>query len=243
MKKTFFTLIELLVVIAIIAILAAMLLPALSKARAKARDISCKNNMKSIGTYTMMYTNDFEDYYPVGAKANDPTGKWESASWFSCMKGYIANEFMRSSGKFGDPFYSNATDITLAPNSVFICPDDSFRRQKSTYPLKLAFSYAFTTNVGADSTKNITNTTLVTNPSVRLYRTDCIYTAKPDSYVNLTNYNKLVGLKLGLTVNDANNGEVSFRHNNKANTLFLDWHVADMTEGEALSNCNAMLAY
>ena len=64
MKKTF-TLIELLVVIAIIAILAAMLLPALSKARAKARAISCVNNMKQGTLSLIMYADDFEGYYPV----------------------------------------------------------------------------------------------------------------------------------------------------------------------------------
>ena len=73
MKKKTFTLIELLVVIAIIAILAAMLLPALAKARAKARTIACANNMKQIALATVQYTGDNNGAFPhrIGSASPD----------------------------------------------------------------------------------------------------------------------------------------------------------------------------
>ena len=101
MKKRF-TLIELLVVIAIIAILAAMLLPALAKAREKARQSNCLSNVKQIGLSILMYADDnrevlcrpWDDVRPASYTPPGYTTASNYITWADRMRTYINNDLV-----------------------------------------------------------------------------------------------------------------------------------------------------
>ncbi len=127
MKKTSFTLIELLVVIAIIAILAAMLLPALSAARERARQAACINNLKQIGIATMSYATTSADWTPYPQNEMNPRSHITRALLFknSLVPDVSAVNLLVMSGCMGDAAPTVKEDFETIATKYFRCPSDT----------------------------------------------------------------------------------------------------------------------
>ncbi|HEY3864259.1 MAG TPA: prepilin-type N-terminal cleavage/methylation domain-containing protein [Verrucomicrobiae bacterium] len=138
-----FTLIELLVVIAIIAILAAMLLPALSKAKAAGQQTACLNNQRQLQAAWLMYVHEQGDVLPINGQAMTP---------------YSFNASTTNSWVVGDATYS--ADIsylkqgTLYPYAgapgIYHCPSDYSKIDDGSAPRNRSYSLNFYLNGGLD---------------------------------------------------------------------------------------------
>jgi prepilin-type N-terminal cleavage/methylation domain-containing protein len=101
------TLVELLVVIGIIGILAALLLPVLSRAKAKAQRSACMNNLRQINLGVRMYADDSSDAFPAPRTNNGPPGAF--TAYTKLMKSYLG-----------------MTGASSEPAKLFTCPADTF---------------------------------------------------------------------------------------------------------------------
>lgn len=116
-----FTLIELLVVVAIIAILAAMLMPALSRAREAARRAACMNNLRQLGTFWHLYADGNDDRVPIGYESMKVSNYW---LWVSFTSGAFSVNHWPMWGCFYQAGLATEGRALYCPSN----PDDAARQ-------------------------------------------------------------------------------------------------------------------
>jgi prepilin-type N-terminal cleavage/methylation domain-containing protein/prepilin-type processing-associated H-X9-DG protein len=206
-----FTLIELLVVIAIIAILASMLLPALGKARERAKSSTCANNMKQMGLAQSMYSGDWNEWIvPVYQ------GSLISTLWYEVLSGTTRYGDQISSG------YGLNYEPFLRDNNTggMNCPSQSDYKEYTDY-----FANSYLLGMPGDSVRLAHKLSLVKEPSMAIFAADSVIGSITYLSTNVDQFSYRHG------VFDSRTGSSMAAGYPKgyANIVYIDGHVASST--------------